>query len=41
MEQPLENTAQPRISEVLNQYGTAGIENELVGLDEWYDWLHG
>jgi hypothetical protein len=25
----------------LLQYGPAGIETELVHLDEWYDWLHG
>ncbi|WP_181691206.1 DUF5615 family PIN-like protein [Natronomonas sp. LN261] len=25
---------------VFDQYGSAGIENELVDLDEWYEWLH-
>ena len=25
---------------VLNQYGFDGVRNELVALDEWYDWLH-
>ena len=28
------------VDEVLNQYGTDGVRNELVALDEWYDWLH-
>ena len=28
------------VDEVFDQYGTAGIENELVDLGEWYDWLH-
>jgi hypothetical protein len=28
------------IDEVFAQYGEAGIENELVDLGEWYDWLH-
>ncbi|MFB6353950.1 MAG: DUF5615 family PIN-like protein [Halobacteriales archaeon] len=28
------------VDEVLNQYGTVGVRNELVALDEWYDWLH-
>lgn len=27
------------VDEVFNQYGQDGIENELVDLDEWYDWL--
>ncbi len=26
--------------EVLNQYGSDGVRNEMVALDEWYDWLH-
>lgn len=28
------------LDEVLAQYGTAQLRNELVDLDEWYDWLH-
>ncbi len=28
------------VDEVFNQYGSRDIENELVDLDEWYDWLH-
>ena len=28
------------VDEVFNQYGMEAIENELVDLDEWYDWLH-
>ncbi|WP_436934396.1 DUF5615 family PIN-like protein [Halovenus marina] len=28
------------VDEVFNQYGSTDIENELVDLDEWYDWLH-
>jgi uncharacterized protein with PIN domain len=28
------------VDEVFNQYGTDGIENQLVGLGEWYGWLH-
>ncbi|WP_424004709.1 DUF5615 family PIN-like protein [Haloarcula salina] len=28
------------VDEVFTQYGTDGIENELVDLGEWYDWLH-
>lgn len=28
------------IDKVLEQYGTAELTNELVELDEWYDWLH-
>ena len=28
------------VDEVFNQYGADGIENELVDLGEWYDWLH-
>jgi len=28
------------VDEVFTQYGSSGIENELVDLDEWYDWLH-
>jgi hypothetical protein len=29
------------VDEVFNQYGTDGIENQLVDLGEWYEWLHG
>lgn len=28
------------VDEVFNQYGMTGIENELVDLGEWYEWLH-
>lgn len=28
------------VDEVLNQYGPDGVRNELVALDDWYDWLH-
>ena len=28
------------VDEVLSQYGADGIENELVDLGEWYEWLH-
>ena len=28
------------VDEVFSQYGSTGIENELVDLGEWYDWLH-
>lgn len=28
------------VDEVFTQYGREGIENELVDLDEWYDWLN-
>jgi CRISPR/Cas system CSM-associated protein Csm2 small subunit len=28
------------VDEVFNQYGATDIENEVVDLDEWYDWLH-
>lgn len=28
------------VDEVINQYGTDGVEDELVDLGEWYDWLH-
>jgi hypothetical protein len=28
------------VDEVLNQYGTDGVRNEMVALDEWYEWLH-
>ncbi|MDT3435440.1 DUF5615 family PIN-like protein [Haloarcula sp. 1CSR25-25] len=28
------------VDEVFDQYGAAGIENELVDLGEWYEWLH-
>ncbi|MFC7042184.1 DUF5615 family PIN-like protein [Halonotius sp. GCM10025705] len=27
------------IDEVFTQYGMAGVENELIDLGEWYDWL--
>jgi len=29
------------VDEVLEQYGADGLENSLVDLDEWYEWLHG
>ena len=28
------------VDEVFAQYGTDSIENQLVDLGEWYDWLH-
>jgi predicted nuclease of predicted toxin-antitoxin system len=28
------------VDEVLTQYGEEQLRNELVDLDEWYDWLH-
>lgn len=28
------------VDAVLNQYGKDGVRNEMVALDEWYDWLH-
>ncbi|WP_136591962.1 DUF5615 family PIN-like protein [Salinigranum halophilum] len=28
------------VDEVFTQYGTDSIENQLVDLGEWYDWLH-
>jgi hypothetical protein len=28
------------VDEVFKQYGVADIENQLVDLGEWYDWLH-
>ena len=28
------------VDEVVSQYGADGIENELVTLDDWYEWLH-
>ncbi len=28
------------VDEVFTQYGASGIENEVVDLDEWYDWHH-
>lgn len=28
------------VDEVFNQYGSSDVENELVDLGEWYDWLH-
>jgi len=27
------------VDEILTQYGTDGIKDELVDLGEWYDWL--
>ena len=27
------------VEELVTQYGPDGIENELVDLDQWYDWL--
>lgn len=29
------------IDTVFDQYETAAVRNELVDLDEWYDWFHG
>jgi hypothetical protein len=29
------------VDEVISQYGTDGLANELVDLDAWYDRLHG
>lgn len=29
------------VDEVFAQYGREGVENELVDLGEWYDWLQG
>ena len=29
------------VDEVFNQYGKSEIENRLVDLDEWYEWLQG
>ena len=28
------------VDEVFSQYGSDGVENQLVDLGEWYDWLH-
>ncbi len=28
------------VEEVIEQYGTVELENKLVDLDEWYEWLH-
>lgn len=28
------------VDEVFNQYGLDGVENQLVDLGEWYEWLH-
>lgn len=28
------------VDEVFNQYGIDGVENQLVDLGEWYEWLH-
>lgn len=30
-----------RTVEVFDQYGPSDLENELVDLDEWIDWLQG
>jgi len=27
------------VDEILTQYGSDGVENELVILDDWYEWL--
>ncbi|WP_254840585.1 DUF5615 family PIN-like protein [Natronomonas marina] len=29
------------VDEVFNQYGVDGVENQLVDLGQWYEWLHG
>jgi streptomycin 6-kinase len=29
------------VDEVFDQYGTEGVENRLVDLGEWYEWLQG
>lgn len=29
------------VEEVIEQYGTSGLENEVVDLGEWYRWLNG
>ncbi|MFP4175449.1 MAG: DUF5615 family PIN-like protein [Halobacteriales archaeon] len=29
------------VEQAIEQYGVDGLENEVVTLDEWYDWLHG
>jgi len=28
------------VDEVFSQYGSEGVENHLVDLGEWYEWLH-
>lgn len=28
------------VDEVFNQYGIGGVENQLVDLGEWYEWLY-
>lgn len=28
------------VEQVTSQYGTGGLADELVELDEWYEWLH-
>ncbi|MFC7019233.1 MULTISPECIES: DUF5615 family PIN-like protein [Haloarcula] len=28
------------VDEIFNQYGVEGVENQLVDLGEWYEWLH-
>lgn len=28
------------VDEVFNQYGIDGVENQLVDLGEWHEWLH-
>jgi predicted nuclease of predicted toxin-antitoxin system len=27
------------VEEIIEQYGTDGVRDELVTLDEWYDWI--
>ena len=29
------------LEKVFEQYGLDGLENEIVELDEWHDWIHG
>lgn len=29
------------VDEVFAQYGHSGVENQLVDLSEWYEWMHG
>jgi hypothetical protein len=29
------------VEKVIEQYGTAALANEVVDLDEWYEWLDG
>lgn len=28
------------VDEVIEQYGPGGLANELIDVDEWYEWLH-